>query len=884
MLLWDGEPRKRRPLFADWLQRATTQGQEKRNAFCPEEYINDDISEDMEPVDSDIDEEYAPDADADQVDDDDQEQGGTDEEDKDTVKEDDQDENDVDPQVIDAGDADTVDDLQDRDTDQMSNDREDQDQDQHNDQEGDVNGNEEEEEEEVPVDPEFEANLDLLRRVTSLLLHGRGLEERDMNELVSKTRNRILLFVSSTFTESAGPAFFSILCDKYGYRPFPASIESNEFHNLRSSLDSLSQLSESEIVDKFGSTTLLFDKTIPGRVNGLLLSKWKLDYWFKLDENSVPNVYKLVVSAGPGDWDRFPGLEDAVAKRMRIYLSDDVDKNSTDASQKKPPKNVSVNTVMSLLRRCLIPKRDVDWSVDEAALMRLLRAASWDMDSSIHRKYVQSVTEDEVMHGLTRPDKFIGFQRQFTGIQEQVTAHLQNISTLKNPTDTNPSYAKAKAAGSYIDLIWKDNKPHSLDQDAITELQSLSSRIIPRPIETFTVDWMDGFDPFDNGKWQHTEFRRELVKGLDGGRFVERFELINEVLERVRQMVDDGGAILVKGEYGCGKTSILSELSDRLPSEIPNAVIISRFVGSTAGSGDACSLMISISAHIVRTYFNSRNNAMNYVHRMLQRAQISSLSWFDNVREMFVSKGCFPDSMGFDELEMIFPICLGILDGIDQITDTTDEGISLSWLPRTLPKGVQIIFSSYSSSESTNDTTTDSIYVRRLRSRFTSLHEVTIPSLTPLEIKSILESLMSGCSRRLTTSQFTYLYEMCIQCPSPLYIQMVWHDAKTWSSSTQPVLGDSVQSQFDRIMNELERRHGGLLIARALGYITVSQRGLSLSELEDVLSLDDDVLNVVYQYWTPPIRRIPSALWVRIRDDLEDLLSEIGKDGTIIYK
>ena len=53
-------------------------------------------------------------------------------------------------------------------------------------------------------------------------------------------------------------------------------------------------------------------------------------------------------------------------------------------------------------------------------------------------------------------------------------------------------------------------------------------------------------------------------------------------------------------------------------------------------------------------------------------------------------------------------------------------------------------------------------------------------------------------------------------------------------------------------------------------YFFTAQVGLSASELEDVLSLSDDVLNDVYQFWTPPSRRLPPLLWVRVKNDIEE--------------
>ena len=35
--------------------------------------------------------------------------------------------------------------------------------------------------------------------------------------------------------------------------------------------------------------------------------------------------------------------------------------------------------------------------------------------------------------------------------------------------------------------------------------------------------------------------------------------------------------------------------------------------------------------------------------------------------------------------------------------------------------------------------------------------------------------------------------------------------------------------------------------------------------------------------WTPPERRVPPLLWVRIRSDLSQYLVERGIDGVIVY-
>lgn len=50
------------------------------------------------------------------------------------------------------------------------------------------------------------------------------------------------------------------------------------------------------------------------------------------------------------------------------------------------------------------------------------------------------------------------------------------------------------------------------------------------------------------------------------------------------------------------------------------------------------------------------------------------------------------------------------------------------------------------------------------------------------------------------------------------------------------------------LFERIEKQHGRILVFHALAYITAAKSGLSESELEDLISLDDKVLDDVYQY------------------------------------
>ena len=64
---------------------------------------------------------------------------------------------------------------------------------------------------------------------------------------------------------------------------------------------------------------------------------------------------------------------------------------------------------------------------------------------------------------------------------------------------------------------------------------------------------------------------------------------------------------------------------------------------------------------------------------------------------------------------------------------------------------------------------------------------------------------------------------------------------------------------IDLLFQKVEERHGYLLVAHCLAYVTAAKHGLSESEMEDVVSLDDEVikieettrvLRVTLRFWT----------------------------------
>lgn len=72
-------------------------------------------------------------------------------------------------------------------------------------------------------------------------------------------------------------------------------------------------------------------------------------------------------------------------------------------------------------------------------------------------------------------------------------------------------------------------------------------------------------------------------------------------------------------------------------------------------------------------------------------------------------------------------------------------------------------------------------------------------------------------------------------------------------------------------------------MGKALSYLITSRHGISSAEGEDILSCDEDVLSDIFEWWTPPVRRLPPLLWKRVREDLGKFIVEKGVYGVTLY-
>lgn len=147
---------------------------------------------------------------------------------------------------------------------------------------------------------------------------------------------------------------------------------------------------------------------------------------------------------------------------------------------------------------------------------------------------------------------------------------------------------------------------------------------------------------------------------------------------------------------------------------------------------------------------------------------------------------------------------------------------------------------------------------------------------------NVIKMWMKTACRDLNNYQWRLVANAISKCSLPIFVKLVFAEICRWRSYTKPQethLANTVMDSIMMLFERIEKQHGRILVFHALAYITAAKSGLSESELEDLISLDDKVLDDVYQYHMPPVRRIPPLLWTRIRNDLPNYLSEREADG-----
>ncbi|CAF3329325.1 unnamed protein product [Rotaria socialis] len=488
-----------------------------------------------------------------------------------------------------------------------------------------------------------------------------------------------------------------------------------------------------------------------------------------------------------------------------------------------------------------------------------------------NHRYNWSVTEQEVVRGILKAKDIVDHTVAFFRHIENI-----NISLLRHSM-------------KFIDIVSKQ-----VDEEAQRMLSDLRDVRVPAALPEssiirYSIEWSDEDGLNKNFHAEYLEnfintFHDRIVELIDRGvgqqkglasnrvysEILQQLHVVNyfsqdfqgrtEVLERVRNYIQGTSKqpLVLWGEGGCGKSSMLAkvvtESESWFPSKNCSQIRLVRFLGTTPDSSSIGPLLRSVCQQISFLY-DVPDSAIP--------VELSQLTLhFKRLLEKATTEK---------------PLCI-FFDSLDQLS-SADGAHSMSWLPPTLPNHVKLIVS-----------TLPGIYniLNTLRNLIDSRENfVQIKPLGEALGKTVLQAWLARNHRTISDAQWfgELVHERLAECNTPLYVKLVYDEIKLWKSFTKTQekdLAKTVSTSINKLLGRIENQHGHILVEHALSYITASKSGLSEAELEDLISLDETVLNDVYQYHLPPIRRIPPLLWTRIRNDLPNYLVEREADGVSV--
>ncbi|XP_077982250.1 NACHT domain- and WD repeat-containing protein 1-like isoform X2 [Glandiceps talaboti] len=335
---------------------------------------------------------------------------------------------------------------------------------------------------------------------------------------------------------------------------------------------------------------------------------------------------------------------------------------------------------------------------------------------------------------------------------------------------------------------------------------------------------------------QHSKHCQELCQTFQG-----RQELLSQVEKYLSS--DARHPLIIHGHTGCGKTALMAKSAAQCCKVINDCACIVRFVGATVETYSLGQLLRSICEQV----------AYLYGHH--------------------ISVG----SKGADKLRKELPKILKkvqakrplvmIIDGIDEVKSSDYN--ELDWIPKSLPPHVKMILSTSSD---------NSPGFNSLKSYLTdSSCFLEVPKMSSKEATAMCEEILKSNIRTLSAGQKKTLHDAINQSPLPLYVQLATHIASQWHSyniSNETVLTKNLKDEISAYLVHLERRFGVNTVKHTLCYLTVAKHGLSDTEMLDLLSCDDLLLDEYFIYRRLSVRRAPTILWTQIKKELAPFLTE----------
>lgn len=304
----------------------------------------------------------------------------------------------------------------------------------------------------------------------------------------------------------------------------------------------------------------------------------------------------------------------------------------------------------------------------------------------------------------------------------------------------------------------------------------------------------------ENWGWLHQEIcHHGSVCTRECAVFRGRESLIGKICLTMLSANDRHTPLVLFGPAGVGKTALMCKLAQEMSGQSdPRAMAVLRLLGTSPLSSDISTVLRGVCAQICGA-FNLPLPASfaTHTHQELVR-------FFHLTLEEVSSRG--------EKLVLL-------LDSLERLS-SAHSAHKLHWLPKLLPPNVHAVLSVLDVGPSLLACLRDVI---EEPGSFFEVEPVTVE-----QGRVVMEAHVSTAGRSLQPEQTEMLLRSFRKSGSLVHLRVVLHTALQWTSYTHTSdaqVGDTTQDALDLLLDQLEKKHGQLLVSRALGYMASARWG-----------------------------------------------------------
>lgn len=310
------------------------------------------------------------------------------------------------------------------------------------------------------------------------------------------------------------------------------------------------------------------------------------------------------------------------------------------------------------------------------------------------------------------------------------------------------------------------------------------------------------------------------------------------------------GALVIRGQSGRGKTSLLGQVAKKLAGNISlsngSTILLLRFLGTTPASSTSEAVASSMLHQLIIAYPDIASDALDED----DGTSVQASSKFLQLVRALASRG---------------KRIIMVIDSLDQL-DAADPGRDIyeRWLPPLFGAGVL---------------KNVAMLLSALPGHLTAIEEMKdsriedLPSFTSEEGEEMINRLCQLADRELQKGQREMILNQFHYHPDPLFLQIAFIQSLRWKSwDTDVEVPDSVQGQIALLFQQLSSDFGKTLVQSVISHMTLTKGGMSLDELRQVVSLDERVLTEVFRWHKTPDNLVPPLLIEGIMNRLDPYL------------